>query len=863
MQSYREFLLVLFLCHCFQTLPPGSPEVRAEEKKATPSAELTQLKKEVQAVFQSRCIECHAGQKPKAKLDLSTFEGVARGGSSGPVILAGQPDKSRMWQMIQQDKMPPKKPLAESERRLVHRWIEAGSPGVIMKAAAAQTSTKHWAYQVPIRPDAPTVQRQDFIRTDIDRFIEGALEQKQLSLAPEASREILIRRVSFDLTGLSPTLSEIETFIADSAPNAYERMVDRYLASPHYGERWGKYWLDAAGYADSNGYFSADSDRPLAYRYRDYVIRSFNEDKCYDRFVREQLAGDEMAGYRPDGDVTAAMVEPLTATHFLRNAQDGTGESDGNPDEVRTDRYTVLEGTLQITMSSLLGVTIQCARCHDHKFEPITQRDFYSLEAIFFPAYNPDRWTKPAERVVAIATRGQREDVQRRTESIDRQVQALRSGLDTIASPYQDRLLEERLQSLEPAKRGDVLKAFKTAKDKRTPEQQALLQAHADAVKITHEDLAKRFPDFSSIREPILQAITARENQRPPPLEKISVFVETDPKPPPHHILVRGQHNAPGPEVTPGVPAAVSSPADRFHLPDHPPGHASSGRRTALADWVTSPENPLFARVMVNRIWQHHFGAGIVATSDNLGQSGARPTHPELLDYLATEFISRGWSIKAVHRLILNSAVYRQSSAFRADAFQADPDNRLLWRFRLRRLDAEALRDAMLSVAGELDAKEGGPFVPTNHAEDGSVVVDEKLAGARRRSIYLQQRRTQVPTLLEVFDAPSVVTNCTIRNTSTVPLQALALLNSDFARNRASAFARRLAQEAGGDPDKRTERAFRLAYGRKPDQKELDLSKRFLAAQCQIWSKEKDGEQRAWIDFCQMVLASNSFIYVE
>src|SRR6266852_822404 len=453
MQSYRKFLPVLFLCHCFQTLPPGSTEVRAEEKKATPSAELTQLQREVQAFFQSRCIECHAGQKPKAKLDLSTFEGVALGGSSGPVIQAGQPDKSRMWQMIQQDKMPPKKPLAESERRLVHRWIEAGSPGVIMKAAAAQTSTKHWAYQAPIRPDAPTVQRQDFIRTDIDRFIESALEQKQLSLASEASREILIRRVSFDLTGLPPTPSELETFIADSAANAYERMVDRYLASPHYGERWGKYWLDAAGYADSNGYFSADSDRPLAFRYRDYVIRSFNEDKCYDRFVCEQLSGDEMAGFRPDGDVTAAMVEPLTATHFLRNAQDGTGESDGNPDEVRTDRYTVLEGTLQITMSSLLGVTIQCARCHDHKFEPITQRDFYGLEAIFFPGYNPDQWTKPADRVVAIATRAQREDVQRRTESIDRQVQALHSGLETIASPYQEHLLEERLQSMEPAKR--------------------------------------------------------------------------------------------------------------------------------------------------------------------------------------------------------------------------------------------------------------------------------------------------------------------------------------------------------------------------------------------------------------------------
>jgi hypothetical protein len=840
-----------------------SAAARAEDKKPLPPQESAGLQKDIQALFRSRCIKCHGGEKPKAKLNLSNLEGMARGSKSGLVVFPGQIDKSRLWQMIQQEKMPPKEPLPQSERGIVRRWIETGAPGLAFRPEGAEAFKKHWAFQLPTRHAAPSVQRQELIRTEIDRFIEAALEEDRLSLAPEATRETLIRRVSFDLTGLPPTPAEIDSFLGDPAADGYERMVERYLASPNYGERWGKYWLDAAGYADSNGYFSADSDRPLAYRYRDYVIRSFNGDKPYDRFVREQLAGDELAGFQPDGDVMPHVVELLTATHFLRNAQDGTGESDGNPDEVRIDRYTVLEGTLQITMSSLLGITIQCARCHDHKFEPVTQRDYYSLQAIFFPAYCPDRWIKPADRVVAVGTKARREDVQRRSETIDRQVQAFRSGLEAIGAPFQEHLLEERLQSLEPAKRAEVVLAFKTAKDKRTPEQQALLRAHAEAVKISEEDLAKKFPDYASIRKPIVEVIAAREKERPPAMEKISILVETDSKPPAHHILVRGQHNVPGPEVNPGVPAALCTPGDQFQLSPHPPAKTSSGRRSAFAAWVTSPENPLFARVMVNRVWQHHFGIGIVATPDNFGQSGAQPSQPDLLDFLATELIRNGWSLKAIHRLILTSAVYRQSSAFREDAFESDPDNRLLWRFPLRRLDAEAIRDAMLSVSGDLDGKSGGPFIPTSQLEGGSVVVDEKLEGARKRSVYLQQRRTQTLTLLEVFDAPSVVTNCSFRNTSTVPLQALALLNSDFAKRRSLGFARRLDNEAGMDADKRIDLAFRLACGRKPGEKELDVAKRFLTAQYQVYSGEKDAAERVWSDFCQMILASNGFLYVE
>jgi hypothetical protein len=639
-------------------------------------------------------------------------------------------------------------------------------------------------------------------------------------------------------------------------------MIERYLASPHYGERWGKYWLDSAGYADSNGYFSADSERPFAWRYRDYVIAAFNADKPYDRFVQEQLAGDELAGYVPDGDINADTATLLTATHFLRNAPDGTAESDGNPDEVRTDRFTVLEGTLQIVMNSLLGVTIQCARCHRHKFEPVTQREYYRLQAIFFPAYNPDRWQTPKQRIVQAGSRAERARWRQLNDAIDRQVKALQSGLDALRSSIMDQLLHERLEHLDATERDQVVKVVNTAKEKRTPAQKALLATHAKTVAVEESDLAKRFPEFAAFRDQVKKTIATRTKDRPPELAKLSVFVETDPKPPPHHLLRRGQHNQPEDEVEPGVPAALCTPRNAYRVEPPPTGRISTGRRSAFARWVTSPENPLFARVMVNRIWQHHFGTGLVATPDNLGQSGAKPSHPELVDYLAAEFVSSGWSVKALHRAIMSSSVYRQASGPRASLAKLDPDNRLLGSFPLRRLDAEALRDAMLCVTGELDRRVGGPYVPTKRVPDG-VLLPEGHEGAKRRSVYLEQRRTQVLTFLQLFDAPVIVANCSARPTSTVPQQALALLNSPFARARAEAFARRVQADAGPDVDKRLALAFRLTCARPPLAAETEAARRFLAAQHQVYDGRKDGELLSWTDLCQMILASNAFLYVE
>lgn len=718
----------------------------------------------------------------------------------------------------------------------------------------------HWAFVPPQKPSIPTVHNEKLIRTPIDRFMQSALEARKLALGSAADRATLLRRVSFDLTGLPPTLAEMNLFQNDASPDAYERMVERYLSSPHYGERWGKYWLDAAGYSESNGYFNADSDRPLAYHYRDYVIRSFNKDKPYDRFVMEQLAGDELARYVPTSDVVGATVELLTATHFLRNAPDGTGESDGNPDEVRIDRYTVIEGNLQNTMNCLLGLTIQCARCHTHKFEPILHQDYYGLEAILFGAYNPERWTKPNDRVVYVGTRAEREEHQRRSEKVERQIKALEAGLHTMAEPLREQVFEQRLQKVEAKQREAILAAFRTPKDKRTKPQEALLTQYARDLAIKDEELAKKFPEFAAIRVQVQKAIETRRKELPPPLERLAVLLDTDPRPPAHHILLRGVHSNPGPEVQPSVVTALD-PRHTFHVNGAPAGMASTGRRTAFAHWVTSPENPLFARVMVNRIWQNHFGAGLVATPDNLGQSGAKPSHPELLDYLATEFIRSGWSIKAMHRLIMNSAVYRQDSDVRESAFAADPDNVWLWRFPLHRLDAEAVRDSMLSAAGELDERMQGPYVPTTRTAEGSVVVEETKPDARRRSVYLQQRRTQVATLLELFDAPAMVSTCSQRSPSTIPLQSLALLNSSFARVRSQAFARRLLQDTNATDERRIGLAFELACGRPPQPAELAASGRFLAEQRKLYPAEKQAE--AWTDFCQMILASNAFLYVE
>ena len=377
-------------------------------------------------LLKSRCVACHGPAKQEGKLNLGLPPGIARGGKTGLAIVPGKPDESLLWQRVETDEMPEDEPLSAEEKVLLRRWIEAGAAGLPAHVPPQPDGDEHWAFQklVPMVP--PQVKDDSRVRSPVDAFVQARLERSGLSLGPEASRTTLIRRVSFDLTGLPPMPEEISRFLNDTGEHAYEEMAERFLESPRYGERWGKYWLDAAGYADSNGYFGADTDRPWAFRYRDYVIRSINADKPFDRFLEEQLAGDELAGYQPGGEIRPEMVERLTATHFLRNSPDGTDNSDGNEDEVLADKYAVLEGTLQIMGSTLLGMTVQCARCHDHKFEPLGQRDYYQLQAILYPAFNIDHWVKPKGCEMVAATVAERAAYQKQMDQIDARLAELR-----------------------------------------------------------------------------------------------------------------------------------------------------------------------------------------------------------------------------------------------------------------------------------------------------------------------------------------------------------------------------------------------------------------------------------------------------
>ncbi len=738
---------------------------------------------DVLPLLKLHCVRCHGPAKQEGELNLSLATAIARGGENGAAINAAEGLSSLLWQRVEANEMPPEEPLPDEAKLILKQWLEAGATGLPSEVSPKPDGDEHWAYQ-PLQPSEPPAPHDaSHVKNDIDRFIQSMLESRGLSIAPEADRVTLIRRVAFDLTGLPPTPDEIAAFVNDSDDRAYEAMVDRYLASPHYGERWGKYWLDAAGYADSNGYFNADTDRPHAFRYRDWVINAVNADQPFDAFLHAQLAGDTIAGYKPGRDVTPEMLPLLAATHFLRNSPDGTDSSDGNDDERRADKYAVLEGSVQIMGSALFGITTQCARCHDHKFEPFAQRDYYQLQAILFPAFNVENWIYPKDRHLPAA--------------------------DTATIR-----VWEAEHPLPPE--------TENAEDKPDPRVR----------------LAEAFGELA--------------------------FVADSDAPAAAPLLERGDYKSPGDQLPAAAPSMVSEPSNPADLTACESTGANSAR-LRFAHWLTQPDSraaALLARVTVNRWWAHHFGAGIVATPENLGYSGAAPTHPELLDHLAGEFIRQGWSAKALHRLILNSAAYRQVSTIDPAAVEKDPDAKLLSRFALQRLDAEAIRDAMLAISGELDTTAGGPYIPTTRAADGDVVVAADVPGANRRSIYLQQRRTQVVGMLDVFDAPSLVTNCTQRVQTTIPLQSLKLLNSEFVGQRAAALAKRTALDCTANPTARLQQCFLLAWGRAPTSQEAESAQAFLDQQPGSYPDRVDAAELAWADLCQALLASNAFLYI-
>jgi hypothetical protein len=683
---------------------------------------------------------------------------------------------------------------------------------------------KHWAWQPPVRRPAPAVDDPAWSTDAIDAFVYARLKAAGLRPAAPATREQLIRRVTFDLIGLPPTPAEIDAFVGDGSPQAWANVVDRLLGSPHYGERWGRHWLDLARFAESNG-FEFDEARPNAWRWRDYVIRSFNADKPFDRFVKEQIAGDELYPDDPDA---------ITATGFNLLGADMTDASDQ-----KQRRQNTLNDMTETVGLVFLGMTVGCARCHDHKFEPIPQADFYRLQAFFTPAVF--RLDLPA---ASKAENAAYETASARYLELTRSV---REAIRALEEPHRAKLYAARLATLTE----EAQVAHKTPEDQRTPEQVALASETGRQLTVTPAQIVGRMSPEEKARHKSLAAELKKFDPHKPSrptvmgLQNGRAALKT-------FLLERGELSEPGEEVGPGSPIVMKvGGAPAAALPDPA---APAGRRSALAGWLASPRNPLTARVLVNRLWQHHFGRGLVATASDFGVRGAAPTHPELLDNLALDFVEGGWSIKRMHRRMLLSAAYRQSATPSADALLKDPDNKLLSRMNRQRLEGEIVRDALLAVGGRLNTALGGPSVyPPIPAEALKGVkgwtTSPDPADHVRRSVYIFARRNLKFPFLEAFDLPDSNLSCPKRERSTTAPQALALLNSSDVVEAAAALAARVTRGAA-TVDERIALAFRIALGRRPSEAEAARCREFLTGS-------------PLSELCRALLNTNEFVYLD
>jgi hypothetical protein len=874
------------------TLPAFMPRANATLHQES----ATDLSRRAYAVLRQNCFGCHGAAKTSG-LDLRTPETALAGGDNGKVIEPSDASASRLYQFIAHQAkpaMPPGKKLPDAAVETLRRWIEAGASfdGFEKEAAARKDDESaklierpitpdergFWAFQPPRRGAPPRMSHPGWGANPIDAFLLAKMKAKGIRPSPRADRRTLIRRAYLDLTGLPPAPEEVEAFVKDSHPGAWERLIDRLLASPHYGERWARHWLDLVRYADSGG-FEFDVDRPEMWRYRDYVVRAFNDDKPYDRFIREQLAGDE---YAPDSQ------EAMIATGFLRLGPEGGGGGERG-------RQDQLDDLITTTSLTFMGLTVGCARCHDHKFDPIPQKDFYRIQAIFAPS-RPINYPLVGADVV-VAHRAE-------TQRIDGLQRPLKKAKEEIEAPYLKELVEEAVSRLPEY----MQIAWQTPPEKRTAGQRLNVQQIKKTLeddtlsqKLTEKDIVARMSDDDKRRhQELAEKIKALDQQKPKPYPTTRAIGEPGSKPGPTYFLHRGAHDAKGPVVTPGALSVINETDYEFAAP--PPNAKSSYRRRGFAEWLASPQNPLTARVMVNRIWQHHFGEGIVRTPGNFGKLGEPPTHPELLDWLAVEFMSegageresdgatgrrgdgakenrqfairnpqssdpqsairnpqsKGWSVKRMHRLMMTSQAYQMASNDIAANVSIDPENRLLWRMQRVRLEAEIIRDQILAVAGNLNRAMGGPCVhpyidpklfqsstkrtwPGKHDDDPSTW---------RRSLYVYSKRSIRYPLFETFDQPNLINSCDRRNRSTIAPQALLLMNNNFVLTEAKYFGERLRREAGDDPRAQVERAYRLALGRAPAAFERAKAVEFIRS-----------GQNGLAEFCHALFNLNEFVY--
>jgi hypothetical protein len=761
------------------------------------------FEKSVRPILAKHCFSCHshAAGKDNGGLMLDSRGSMLTGGDSGAALVPGDLKQSLLITAIQYEedypRMPPKGKLPDADIAVLTNWVKRGAPwpgSENVKSAGrprgkiTEEDRKYWAFQPVREPALPEVADAAWSRNPIDRFVRQKLDAAKLFPSPPAERAVLIRRAYFDLIGLPPSPEEVDAFVADTSPDAFEKLIDRLLASPQYGERWARHWLDLVRYAESDG-FRIDDYRAEAWRYRDYVIRSFNDDKPYDRFVREQLAGDEFGPDDPEAQL---------GTSFLR-----LGIYEYNNRDVRGQWTNMLNDVTDVTADVFLGLGMGCARCHDHKFDPILQKDYFRLQAFLAPL-QPHDDLPLATAAEQAAYRAKLDDWRKNTASI-------LAELEELEAPVREKVAKGAIEKFPE----DIRDILGRPEDKRTAFEKQLGALAFRQVTYEYDRLDRNFKDAKKQKlVDLRKQLATHAAQKPEPLPSAPVVRDVGREAPPVLIPKKGND--------PIEPAFLEVLGEKVPVIAPPAGLDSTGRRMALANWLVRPENPLTARVMVNRIWQYHFGRGLVATSSDFGKLGDPPTHPELLDWLAATFVKDGWSIKRMHRLMMTSQTYQQAAHGErgksvADPLVVDPENHLLWRMSTRRLDAEQVRDALLAATGRLDLTAGGP------AADFS---------KPRRSIYSRVLRNTRDPLLDVFDAPEGFQSAANRNVTTTPTQALLMINSSYMLEQAEDFAARVARENPSyDQVSRIDAAFRLAFGRVPTDDERRASVRFLADQ--------------------------------